>query len=196
MPLPAQITMQTLPGNVQTLSVSLLGIKMQTVVFYAPPPVAALPAPTPPRPESTLRYVQSTSGSGADAEAGQNVSVFPVLNSSLRLSSRSLVLAEAILKRWTTRRGSLPFHADFGVDIRQWLNAALDTATLYQIKASLEREAEKDERVFAIVVTPSYSATTETLRIDAEVASAEEVFRFSTVISKLGVVQLLEDDNV
>lgn len=114
---------------------------------------------------------------------------------SWRVITGARALAESIVRRWLTPRGTLPTNADCGVDLRAALNGAITQTALYRIAEALQAEAEADDRVSTCAVTLSFDSTTSTLTVSAAVDPAtpdsgefEMVFSISpTTISRLVV---------
>lgn len=123
---------------------------------------------------------------------GEDVSVFPTLSGSLALVSGRRVLGEALLKRFTTRRGQLPFHPDYGFYVQDYLHDGVTAEQLYFLKASIEAEAEKDERVDLANAILTFNQAEQKLTVQLEVQTQEGPFRFTLSITEL-TTALLED---
>jgi len=78
---------------------------------------------------------------------GSDISTFPTLDPNFRLITGTQVIFEAVLRRLMTPRGSLAYDLDYGTDVRGMLNASTTSSELFALQASIEAEAEKDERV-------------------------------------------------
>ena len=68
----------------------------------------------------------------------------PGLDPYMGLVSEGTAYMQAIVRRWTTPRGTLYRHPDYGYDVRQWLNDGLDEADLPTIESALAEEAMAD----------------------------------------------------
>lgn len=123
---------------------------------------------------------------------GTDISVFPDLDKTLALISGGRVLGEAVAKMWLTRRGSLVFHPDRGVDIRDYLNESIDGSVLAEIRTLCEREAEQDERVDSCTVLVTYDPTTQEITIAAALETAEGPYRFTLGVTSLTTSMLSE----
>jgi len=109
-----------------------------------------IPASTPTTGVTSARRVSTTAtdyGSDCTTWAGTTQTT-PDLDPSFRTITGQRVVAEAVCRRLCTPRGSLPDDPNAGFDIRRLVHAKMDDQTLLQLKTAIEREAEKDERVF------------------------------------------------
>jgi hypothetical protein len=108
-----------------------------------------------------------------------------------RISSRRAV-AEAVARRWLTRRGSLVTDTDAGIDLRDWINASVTQADLYALAGSLKTEAERDERVADCDVTVSFDPSTNTLAVTGSIVPIDSsAFRLVLNVSDV-TVDILE----
>lgn len=92
-------------------------------------------------------------GSGADMSA-----------SGVEVSGR-LLLAQALARRLLTPRGRLIDDPDYGYDLVGEFNDDLDASDLARIRASIENELSKDERVVGITATVTLLAGLMTVSI-------------------------------
>lgn len=72
------------------------------------------------------------------------------------IASPTRVLSEALARRLITRRGSIIEDPDFGTDVREWCQARMSNLRLAQLKAAVEAECLKDERVRTVTVTVTF----------------------------------------
>lgn len=87
------------------------------------------------------------------ADLGSDLSGVADLDPSGAMVSGRSCLSQAIARRLTTPRGRLIDDANYGLDLRAFLNDDLSPADLGRIKALAEAECLKDERVRAATVT-------------------------------------------
>lgn len=83
---------------------------------------------------------------------GTDIDCVTDLDPSFRLVSGNLTLAQAIARRLTTARGSLFYDEDYGTDINRAINdaaGAVGTSGTFRLRAAIEAEAMKDERVLS-----------------------------------------------
>lgn len=76
-----------------------------------------------------------------------------------------VAFAQSIARRVTTPRGSLLDDANYGIDIRDYLNAEMSTGDLQKIEATCRGEIVKDERVADCTVSASFANKVLTLYI-------------------------------
>lgn len=115
---------------------------------------------------------------------GTDTSTFPDFDGTGRTISGVRVVAECLLRRFTTRRGTLFYDPDFGLDLRDLLNEDLDASDLRRFTALAKLEAEKDERVVEAAVSLSLSGSTLKIQISGEL-STREAFDFVLAIDKV-----------
>lgn len=151
-----------------------------------PAPPAALPAP------SSSVFV-STALARPLIDGGSDVLVFPGLDETFTLINDGRVLAEALARRLLTPRGTLPFHADYGFDLRNYVNESMTQDVLYRLKAAVERECELDERVLAASATVTYGYQTQALRVRVSVTTSNGPFKFVLNVTSLTAELLGEE---
>lgn len=84
-------------------------------------------------------------------------------------SQSTRALAEAVYRRITTPRGSLPDDPDYGIDIRGFLNRGTTAAEILAIAGQTRAEIEKDDRVQEAQVTVSPSRLGDSMTVDIRV---------------------------
>lgn len=62
-------------------------------------------------------------------------------------------IAQALARRFQTARGSLPDDADYGLDLRAFLNRATDADEIRDLSGQAKLEAMKDDRVARVEVS-------------------------------------------
>lgn len=95
------------------------------------------------------------------------------------------VVAEAIVRRWTTPQGGLFFDPSFGQDVRALLSQAVSPASLFALRASLVAQAEEDERVLQARVDVVLDVPTRRLLIRGEIVTADGPFSLVVSIDQL-----------
>jgi len=166
---------------------SLDGPTGVTTVYVTPPAAAVPPAPISTIPKFVLGGLAAQTGFGSD------VLVFPGLDPNLTLVNDGRVVAEALARRLSTPRGSLPFHPDYGLDLRGYLNDAMTPERLYQLRAAAELECEQDERVQSAEVKASFSLATQSLRVSINVTTNTGDLRFVLNVSQVSVDLLSQE---
>lgn len=86
-------------------------------------------------------------------------SVYPDLRETEPNSGEDV--AEEVLRRLVTPRGSIPDDPDYGFDLRGVLNAALTIQFLQEVEARAQNEVLKDDRVETCLVQVVQSGTRE-----------------------------------
>jgi phage baseplate assembly protein W len=118
---------------------------------------------------------------------GSDVSCFPDLEGTGSLISGKLVLAQALARRLTTARGSLFYDKNYGTDLRMYLNEGLTNEAIWRVKASVESECLKDERVARASADVSFSLETETLHVLIEIDTNGGPFALTLSITALTI---------
>jgi len=90
-------------------------------------------------------------------------------------------LATQLIRRLSTRRGTLFYDPNYGDDIRLFMNSPINNATLEQIKYTIKRQCEADPRIDNADVSATYSQSTLTLEVD--IALTTFLGPFTLVIS-------------
>ncbi|MBI2388631.1 MAG: hypothetical protein HYV09_03355 [Deltaproteobacteria bacterium] len=101
------------------------------------------------------------------------------------------VVAEAVVRRWTTPSGGLFFEPGFGVDVRELASQAMTPQALFTLGAQLAAQAEEDERVQSAHVDVSFNTQTRKLLVRADVHTAAGPFALVVSVDRLSV-ELLE----
>lgn len=99
-------------------------------------------------------------------------------------------LAEAVARRWLTRRGTLFYDPAYGFGLEDWLHGERRQA-VSTLSAALENEALRDERVLAATVEVRFEG--ETLFIRGELTDADGPFRLVANVSDVTVELLVEE---
>ena len=164
-----------------------------------PPPVTVtilLPVAAPPVPAQPVSTLQQSFGTGVAAltgDFGSDVLTFPGLDETFTLVSDGRVVAEALARRLSTPRGLMPFHPDYGLDLRQYLNEAITADVLYQMKAALELECEQDERVQNADAVVTFDQAQQTMLVTINATTASGPFRLNLSVSQVSVDLLAEE---
>lgn len=109
------------------------------------------------------------------------------LDPTFTLLTGRRIVAEAVLRRWETPNGSLPWDTNAGLDVRAWVNEAIDDRDVYELRRLMEAEAEKDERVFSCTVTINPLLRENRLRIESVIETADGAFTLVADIGELTV---------
>jgi phage baseplate assembly protein W len=106
------------------------------------------------------------------------------------MASGTLVVLEAILRRWTTPRGGLIDDPNYGWNVFDLVSDDLGPRDLRIAQQQLAAEATKDERVRRAAVTVTIDVA-GLVRIDATITTAEGPFRFVLGVSAVTPLTLL-----
>ena len=72
-----------------------------------------------------------------------------------------IMMAQAMARRLTTRRGELFYAPDYGYDLRQFLKGSVPPTSV--INGNIENELLKDERIADVTAETTFNQLTETL---------------------------------
>lgn len=128
-----------------------------------------------------------------NSRLGIDVATFPDLSDTFMLISGKRAVAEAIYRRLTTPRGSLPFHPDVGVDVRSYLNEDMTLTSMSTLRSDVEQEVKRDERVNDAQVTSTFNTSTESLEIVVQVGTDDGPFRLTLNVTSLTATMLFEE---
>ena len=98
-----------------------------------------------------------------------------------------VALKQNLLRRITTRRGTLPGSLDKGIDVRDFLHEGLTDAAILGIAARVRREVLDDERIAAATVTGEWNARTRTLALTIAAEGARGPFTLTLAVSAVTV---------
>jgi phage baseplate assembly protein W len=89
-------------------------------------------------------------------------------------------IAQMLLRRFTTPRGRLLSDPNFGLDLTNYVNTAVTSATLASLAKQCNQEATKDERVRSAAITLTF--LTGAITISGTVTTANGPFTFVGVV--------------
>ena len=116
-------------------------------------------------------------------DLGTDVDCLDDLSPSFALIDGVTAVAQAIARRLQTPQGSLFYDLEYGFDLGQYVNADVDSSVVAEIKAGVEAEARKDERVSGATANVSYDSSSETLTVTLRCSSANGPFRLTASIA-------------
>lgn len=177
-------------ATLPTRSASFVSSVFTSIVYVNVP----VPIPTPIAVTAPLvQYVPEFDESTSSTDYGTDVRVFPDVDPTLALTSSKSIIVDALARRLLTPSGSLPFHPDYGLDLRQWLNEGMTQDKIFQIKASVQSELLKDERVASVNALVTFDFATSTLTLQVEVESAVGPFKFTLGVSAVTIDLLVSE---
>lgn len=121
---------------------------------------------------------------------GQDVAVFPDLDLTFAPLTGPRVVAEALARRLSTPRGTLPFSDNYGLDLRSWLNETIAPGRLGQLRRDLEAECLKDERVDSVASVAVLDAMQGALSIRLAITTAAGPFSLVLGVTAVTVAVL------
>lgn len=124
-----------------------------------------------------------------DTDFGVDLAGVLDVGSTLVVTSGRRALAEAIVRRLTTPRGSLFYDFDYGFDLRQFLSAPAPQPGFLEMQ--VRTEVEKEERVESVEVETSFNSETLTVRLT--VTDGGGPFKLTIAVSALTVEYLAEN---
>lgn len=99
-----------------------------------------------------------------DPAAGVEITVVPDFRNSMQVTSDPRrVIAERLYRRLLTKRGTLSFHPEVGVDIREWVNQAQTTRSLVAMRQAIQQEALRDASALDCAVNLDFNFDARTL---------------------------------
>lgn len=127
---------------------------------------------------------------------GTDIDCVSDLDPSFGLVSGNMTLAQAIARRLTTARGSLFYDEDYGTDLNQTINdsagpvGARGTSGTFRLRAAIEAEAMKDERVMSAKAEVSL-ASSDAFSVRLTLATADGPLELVMSVSEV-TADLLE----
>ncbi len=118
------------------------------------------------------------------ADYGRAVSWVSDMSPEGRIVTGHRVLAEALARRLMTPRGRLIGYPNYGYDLTEWVNADVSARDIASIRANVQAECLKDERVESVnvsVVLAKDGTLTVTLNIEGSLGPFTMVLGVSEV---------------
>lgn|SRR5574337_242848 len=143
-------------------------------------------APPPPPPLPPLTFANPTVAAQlATVDFGQDIDASDDLNPFLQLLDGLPNLGQALAHRLSTPRGSLPYDANYGYDVRELLNETMTPTRQAQLQVDIAGECRKDERVLAAQVAFRFSGTL--LQLFINITTAGGPFRLVLGVTAVSV---------
>lgn len=103
-------------------------------------------------------------------------------------------LADAIVRRLDTARGTLPDDRDYGIDLRSYLNRGTTAAEIIALASQIRGELERDDRLAAVQVTVRPAPDGSELGVDLAVTPVDpRVGGFSLTLAVTSADIVLEE---
>lgn len=123
---------------------------------------------------------------------GRDLSCITDLSPTMDEVTGRTVVLEAALRRISTRRGMVIDCANDGTDVGDLLSQDVGPGQLARIRAVIEGELVKDDRIFAAsIIRNSFVPATGVLTLSIRLQDADGPFTLTVAVSAL-TVQLLE----
>lgn len=122
---------------------------------------------------------------------GTDISCYPDLDPLGTLVSGNTALAQAIARRLITPRGGLFYDTNYGTDLRLYLNEGMTNEAQSRIKAAIEAECSKDERVSSVTADVTFNAPAKSLAISISLVGGNGPFSLTLAVTSLTVSLLM-----
>lgn len=121
------------------------------------------------------------------ADFGTDINFLSGLDPLLGLVSDTDNLGQALVHRFITPRGGLFYDPNYGSDLRAYVNDTMNAAKLAAVKADVQAEAIKDERVLSCLASATFNFQTKTLTVEVAVQTATGPFFLVVAVTSLTV---------
>ena len=105
------------------------------------------------------------------------------------MASGNQVVAEAVLRRWTTTTGQLIDDADYGYNLTELISSDLSPTDVSYAQVQAGAQAEQDERVLSCLVRLDLSVQ-GVITVTAIITTTNGPFTLVATISAIGVTNL------
>jgi hypothetical protein len=113
------------------------------------------------------------------------------IDSSLSvISDANEILAQSVVRRLTTERGSLFYDLNYGFDVRGFFNAALSASEAATLERAIADECEKDERIVSATAQVRFSSATREMVIKLELESVYGTTPLTLTVDRVSVTIL------
>jgi phage baseplate assembly protein W len=120
-------------------------------------------------------------------ESGVDIDCILDVGRSLALAKGLRNLGNALARRLVTPRGGLFYDANYGLDVRAFVNAGFTAQQLAQVQADIAAEVSKDPRIENPQVTVVSNVQTGSMAITIVCELAEGPFQFLLAVTALTV---------
>lgn len=119
---------------------------------------------------------------------GTDIACTTSIGQRFQLVSGFINLANALVRRLITPRGTLDYAPDYGYDVRDWLNHDTGQASMFTLEAAIDAEMQKDERVQSSSSKVVPNRLAQTLTITVSIITAAGPFKFVTSVGNLNAI--------
>jgi len=120
-------------------------------------------------------------------DLGTDISCFPDLSPLGTLVTGNTGVAQALARRLTTPRGGLFYDTNYGTDLRLYLNEGMTQEAQSRIKAAVESECRKDERVSSCTADVTFNLAAQTLAVSIAFSTGAGPFSLTLSVTALTV---------
>lgn len=102
-----------------------------------------------------------------------------------------IILAQALIRRWSTPRGMVLDDPDYGTDLSEFINEEFDNLTMVRLRAAMRSEALKDERVVnCTIVDSTFDEETKRAILTVTIDAGETNIRLKVAVSEVTITLL------
>jgi phage baseplate assembly protein W len=116
---------------------------------------------------------------------GWDLSCVDDLDPSMLEVGGNVVLAQACARRLITPRGTYVGDANYGFDLRQFIDDDVSQAQVAKIQAAIQQELLKDARVQTVTATAKLNESTSVMTVTAIIQGAAGPFSFVLTVGAL-----------
>lgn len=137
--------------------------------------------------DAGLSYSSDVLTALTGGDTGTDISVLASQNGSWPERGGSPMVAEQLLRRITTPRGTLDFSPNDGIDVRDLVRDDMDQSGVFQAQQMVENEILKDERVEEVTVHGSFATDTQALTLSISVQRSADTFKLVLAVTDVTV---------
>jgi phage baseplate assembly protein W len=121
------------------------------------------------------------------ADFGTDINFLNGLDPLLGLVDGTTNLGQALVHRLTTPHGSLFYDPNYGTDLRAYCNDTMTQDKLAAVRADVQAECLKDERVISCLAEVGFDFVSKTLSVNIVVQTADEPFALVLAVTSVTV---------
>jgi phage baseplate assembly protein W len=124
------------------------------------------------------------------ADYGTDIACYPDLDGFGSLATGRTAVAQALARRLTTPRGSLFYDTNYGTDLRLYLSESFTQEAQSRVKAAVEAECSKDDRVSSCTANVTFNAVARTLKLSITIDLGDGPFAMTVAVTSLTLALL------
>lgn len=125
------------------------------------------------------------------ADLGSDFSGILDIDSALTVVEGERCFAEGLARRLTTPAGRMLGDPDYGHDLRQYINAAINNTS--HVSLAGENECLKDERTEGVTAEVTLESSVQELSADIKVKVSDDEFEFTLNVTETTAAILLPE---